>query len=326
MGDLQDAIDRGDTIDVRKYIDELPTKMNADVRDSMMKILERVAEERDEAIALQAEQIEKFLDSLKGVKARFALLGMALGTATGAMVAFAIAYRKAEAKYAKISDDEIDEMRTHYHAKIQAAEAQAQKLAPVKDIVTERGYAVPTETEGPPMAVQPPSAVSEGGEDDSEKPRTTPIAPVPVPERPVRNVFQEVPQVDHEWDWHGERRRRNPDIPYVIHVDEKHEMDYESVTLTYYTVDDVLCDDRDSVVDPDKRDELIGEGNLDRFGHGSNDASIVYVRNDTLGLVYEIVKSPNSFAEEVHGFSHEGYDRGNLERMKARERDEADEG
>jgi hypothetical protein len=48
-----------------------------------------------------------------------------------------------------------------------------------------------------------------------------------------------------EWDSRG-ARRRSPDIPYVIHYDERDEMeDYQEVTLTYYDGDDVLCDERD---------------------------------------------------------------------------------
>ena len=46
--------------------------------------------------------------------------------------------------------------------------------------------------------------------------------------------------------------------------------------------------------------------------------------NDELQIVYEVVKSPNSYAEEVHGFSHDDAYRGNLERMHKRERDEQD--
>jgi hypothetical protein len=101
---------------------------------------------------------------------------------------------------------------------------------------------------------------------------------------------------------------------------------YDHVTLTYYEVDDVLCNERDEIVDPDRdRENLVGERNLNLFGHGSNDASIVYIRNDKLEIVFEVVKSPNSFAEEVHGFRHEDWDRGNVERMRARERDAPEE-
>jgi hypothetical protein len=69
---------------------------------------------------------------------------------------------------------------------------------------------------------------------------------------------------------------------------------------------------------------LIGEKNLSRFGHGSQDPSVVYVRNDQLELVYEVVRSPQSYSEEVHGIKHESFEMGNLQRMRKRERDDAE--
>lgn len=281
-----------------------------------------VAADAAAEIAQQAQAMEQFIRAMNKTKLQFGLLGAAIGTATGSITAFYVAYRKAERKYSQIADTEIAEMRKHYQAKAVAADAKAQKLAPVKDIVSDRGYAVPTD--GPPMAVQPPAGVVENDDDsDMGADEDTPDVEKFTPQ--TRNVFQEVPPVDHEWDYHEETRKRSPDFPYVIHYDERNEIEYQEVTLTYYAGDDVLCNERDEVVDPQDRERLIGEKNLDRFGHGSNDPSIVYVRNDRLELIYELVKSPHSFAEEVHGFSHEAYDRGNLERMRTRERNEQED-
>ena len=265
-----------------------------------------------EEVAEKAEHFAEYTRRLNKTKAQFYLLGMAVGATTGAVIAFRVAYSKAETKYSKITDDEILEMREHYQAKGRALEAEAAKR-PVKEIVKERGYSSSdTETTAPPMAIPPPRVVT--GNEDIES-----------GEPPVHNIFKEV-EVTHEWDWHAERRRRSPNIPYVIHYDERFENEgYSEVTLTYYDGDDVLCNERDEIVDPDKRDELLGEGNLHRFGHGSNDASIVYIRNDVLEIMYEVVKSPNYYAEEVHGFKHEDFDRGNLERMRAREQNENEE-
>jgi len=269
----------------------------------------------EEVVEKIAEAVPEFTRSMNKIKVQFGLLGAAIGTAAGATIAFAIAYRKAETKYSKIADDEIEEMREHYREKTRALEAQAAKR-PIEEIVKERGYSSPdAETSAPPMAVQPPSAVKESEDEQSEEPSE--------PEN--RNIF-EIAKVEHEWDYHAERRRRSPDIPYVIHYDERDEIEgYQGVTLTYYEGDDVLCNERDEIVDLGERNNLVGEKNLERFGHGSNDASIVYVRNDALEIVYEVVKSPNSYAEEVHGFSHGAYNRGNLERMRARERDEPED-
>jgi hypothetical protein len=143
----------------------------------------------------------------------------------------------------------------------------------------------------------------------------------------VRRIFQEEQRqralwVAPEWNYHEELRKRSPDAPYVIHYDERHEMSYQDMTLTYWDKDDVLSNERDEVIDPDERSALIGEDTLNRFGHGSGDRDIVFARNDKMELIFEICRSPNSFAEEVHGFSHDDLSHGNLERMRVRERDE----
>lgn len=273
-------------------------------------------------VSTQAENAEQALRSLNRTKVQFALGGWLLGAVTGAFFAYKYAYSQAEEKYSKIVDEEISNMRQHYMEKGKALESEAAK-DDLGTIVAEKGYAEPSDNpyepnpgEKPPMVVQPPTPSSSiivgdvTGEDSEEEPE-------------VQNLFRKATPT-HQWDWHEERKGRSPDVPYVIHVDEKEEMDYQSETLTYYEGDDVLCNERDEIIDPDYRNELIGEDNLDRFGHGSNDVSVVYVRNDKLEIMYEIVRSPHKFAEEVHGFHHSGYGK-NLERMRVRERDEQED-
>lgn len=291
----------------------------------------------EEVVDKIAEALPEFTQSLTKIKVQFGILGTLVGTAAGAMVAWAIAYRKAEMKYSNWADDEIAEMREHYQAKGRALEAEAGK-GDLDTLVKDKGYKSPTPdvSSSPPMAVQPPSRVvgaedKQAGEppDDSEMAENAVEGPNGVKsrgEKAVRNIFQEHKETaTPAWDGHAERRRRTPDHPYVIHHDEKDEMDgYSDVSFTYYSADDVLCNEKDEVVDPAERDNLVGEANLDRFGHGSGSPEIVFIRNDNLEMVFEIVKSPNSFAEEVHGFTHEGWDRGNVERMRRRERDEED--
>lgn len=289
------------------------TDKATEVVDKATEVVVDAAADAAAEVAQHAEQMETLIRSMSRTKLKYGLLGAAIGTAVGATVTFVLVSRRAKTKFSKIADDEIAEMRLHYQEKIKAAESTAQKLAPIKEIVVERGYAHPDEppNEPPPMMIKPPAV-----ERQEKRP--------PPPEPETRNVFEEA-EITHEWDWHEERKSRSPDIPYVIHYDERHEMDYQDVTLTYYDGDDVLCDDRDDIIDPDRRNELLGEEWLHRFGHGSGDAAIVFIRNDKLEIMYEVVKSPNSYAEEVHGFSHDDAYRGNLERMRTRERDEQEE-
>jgi hypothetical protein len=298
----------------------------------MMTNSEEMTEEVVEKIV---EALPEFTASLNKIRIQFGILGGIIGAATGALVTWGIAYRKAVADANARADIEIEEMREHYQAKGRALEAQAGKTD-LEAMVAEKGY-VSTEDEkpesvSPPMAVQPPSTVIVSEDEKAgEPPDDSEMAVNEVEGRlgirktaETKNVFREhETTVTHEWNAHEERKKRAPDRPYVIHVDERYELEgYSEESLTYYVADDVLCNERDEVVDPADRDRLVGEANLDRFGHGSGDPSIVFVRNDNLEIMYEIVRSPNSFAEEVHGITHSAWDSGNLERMRRRERDE----
>lgn len=271
----------------------------------------KAAEMAEDAIDVAAEMAkENAVRLLNRTKLQFALGGWVLGAITGGFFAYKFAYSRAQTKYSQIVDDEIAEMREHYREKGRALESEAAK-GDLDLLVNDLGYSE-SEDEKPPMVIQPPRAETKSEDKPPEPPKT-------------RNIFAEPPPVNHEWDWHAERRGRSPDTPYVIHYDERYELEYEETTLTYYTVDDVLCNNDDEVYDHDARNALIGEGSLDRFGHGSNDPSIVYVRNDKLELVFEVVKSPNCYAEEVHGFQHYIDSYKNLESMRNRERDDQEE-
>jgi hypothetical protein len=286
------------------------------------------------AAELGAERLEDLADVVRDAPGRdWSLAGAAflVGAGVGGGVAYFLVNRLLKTKYQEIADGEIEEMREHYLAKGRALEAQKGK-GELSEIVKEKGYASPepTTSASPPMAVQPPSSVM-ASEDEAagEPPDDSEMAVNSVEGAngvKTRNIFRETaPEELPQWDLDAELKRRGPDRPYVIHRDEIHDTEgYDNISFTYYATDDVLCNERDEVIDPADRDNLVGEANLDRFGHGSGDPAIVYIRNDNLEIMYEIVRSPNSYAEEVHGFRHEAWDRGNLERMRRRERDHGD--
>lgn len=237
-----------------------------------------------------------------GSKFGLILGGFFVGAGLGGALGFYLTRLKLETKYQKLAEDEIDEMRKHYRSKSTALENTVAKPK-LEEVVREQGYS----TAEPPMAVTPPSAVVNAARDGAEDPR-------PEPTVKEENVFSKppvspeevgTPIIDNNWDYTRELSRRSVHKPYVIHVDEKDENEtYDTVTYTYYEEDDVLCNERDEVIGKDERDALIGEANLNRFGHGSGDPTVVFIRNDRLEMQMEIVRSPNSFAEEVHGFQH----------------------
>ena len=97
---------------------------------------------------------------------------------------------------------------------------------------------------------------------------------------------------------------RSEDAPYILTREEYMlgEKDYTQATVTYFEADDVLADERDEPIeDVEKK---IGRENL-RFGSGSDDPNLVYIRNDKLEIDFEVIRSRGAFAHEVLGFETE---------------------
>lgn len=253
------------------------------------------ATEVAEEVVEQATQVADISRGLSG-RLSWGLGGLIIGAGLGAVGGYFFAKRKLEGDYAAFAANEISEMRGHYNSKLVAAEQKGD----LDEIVRERGYSTPEEPQTrPPMAVTPPTAVVEAAETDEED------RPVNPPEPVDQNVF-DIPQETDGWDWHRERSRRSPHKPYVIHRDEAEEFEnYARSTFTYFAEDDVLCNEIDEILDKGDRDRLIGEANLNKFGHGSGDSTLVYIRNDSLETVFDVNLSENSYAEEVAGMPPE---------------------
>lgn len=123
------------------------------------------------------------------------------------------------------------------------------------------------------------------------------------------NVFR---NEDSEWDWVAERRLRDPNKPYIIHKDEFFEedpdFDFKQHQLTFYAGDETLVDEYETVVDRPER--VVGKL---RFGHGSGDPNVCYVRNVNQDTEYEILLDPGHYLIEVMGETiDETYVKGDL--------------
>lgn len=107
------------------------------------------------------------------------------------------------------------------------------------------------------------------------------------------------------FDLEEEQKYRTEDKPFIITHDEYFENahDYENYSYTWYEMDEVLCDEHDKPVED--TDEVIGDVHLTRFGSGSKDPNIVYIRNDRMGIDMELVRSKGSYLEEVLGIPKE---------------------
>ena len=118
----------------------------------------------------------------------------------------------------------------------------------------------------------------------------------------VKSVFDEISSVDREFDLDEEMKHRDEGEPYVVEIDDymRNDAEHDQDTFTYFEGDDVLVNSEDKPVDD--VDRLVGDANLQKFGYGSKDHNIVYVRNERLRMDFEIVRSRNKYAEEVLGF------------------------
>ena len=115
----------------------------------------------------------------------------------------------------------------------------------------------------------------------------------------VKNIFEDDGSTDEIPI--QEKRNRTEEAPYILEKDEymASDLNYTQSTVTYYAGDGVLTDSREDIIED--VDMTVGEDNLKRFGHGSGDAKVVYVRNDRLEIDFEILKSEGKYSKEVAG-------------------------
>lgn len=155
----------------------------------------------------------------------------------------------------------------------------------------------------PPVEVIDMAVVKEPLPDQGEIVSATPVEdeveetppPFSTPDPQEHNAFDNSPT--------GVIDPPDPDNPYVISVEEfmGNDSGYDQITISYYEEDDTLCDEREQPI-PDV-EGTVGSGNLQRFGVGSDDVNIVYVRNERLRTDFEICRESGSFVQKVLGIS-----------------------
>lgn len=119
------------------------------------------------------------------------------------------------------------------------------------------------------------------------------------PEIITHNVFA---GTDDDWDHDEEMKDRSEDKPYILHKDEfyENEKEYTQVTLTYYAGDNIIATEDNQIVY--NHEDVTGPL---RFGHGSGDMNLLFVRNDKSKAEYEIVRHEGLFTTEVLGLEIE---------------------
>jgi hypothetical protein len=249
------------------------------------------------AAELVAEQVADHLEEVAEVTrhidaraVRYFLGGVGFGAVLGFYIGYRFNREKIKAEAFKESETEIEEIRNHYQQKVRAYENSAGK-ADLSDIVVREGY-VADDKEGKGQVDY----------DRSQRP-LKPMVPVDPAKRIFRSTDASKDKMDG-WNFPKELSHRSHDRPFIIHQDEfaQNETEYSQVTYTYYAEDDVLLgEDDDIILD---RDELIGAGVLNRFGHGTDDFNILYVCNPVLEIEIEICRTSGSYEVDVLGLEH----------------------
>lgn len=242
--------------------------------------------------------VPEVIETLEGFRTNKALVvGVAVvAAAAGAAIGYYVADKRLRTKYDQLLADQIEEARAFY------ATLNKVDYPTPGDLVAERH----------PEAVAAAEALEtyKGGINDprgdiveSPEDGTLMIRRVEETEVVSHNIFVDGKPIDaDEWDKDAEESSRTPGAPYVITQEEffENSTDYEQMQMTYYAGDDVLVDE-DSKEVLSKSDEFVGDDNLTRFGHGSKDRHIVYIRNDAKELEFEIARSTGKYAKEVLG-------------------------
>jgi hypothetical protein len=228
-----------------------------------------LAEVVTEEVASNLEEVAQGVRRLNPQNIGLVLGGIGVGFVVGFYFGHRWNKEKIKAEVFKQSEEEVQKIREVYAARHKPT---------VEEVVEQRGYSTAVVEEEPPRPLKPP---------------------VPVSAPPVV-VYEGGKDKDRDWDYETELAGRVPGQAYIIHQDEFEEEkpEYDQVEYTYWAGDDVLTGEDNRPVP--HADMVVGQDNL-KFGHGSNDIDVVYIRNETLSLEIEITRSPLSYEERVLG-------------------------
>lgn len=227
-----------------------------------------------EEIAQNLEEAAEATRKINSAGVGYFVGGVCFGAAIGFFFGYRFNREKIRAEIFKESEEELDKIREVYRQKAVAA----QEKRSVEEIIEERGYSKNEITSEDQVRPLPP--------------------PVPIFSKPESAVSHE------GWNYPEEMQNRSPEHPYVVHQDEffDPETGYSQVTYTYYALDDVLVGEDERPIP--HADLIVGQDNL-KFGHGSDDENVVFIRNDKLELEMQVCRLPNgSYEQDVMGLEH----------------------
>ena len=193
-------------------------------------------------------------------------LAFTVGVAAGASVTYILIKKH----FKKIADDEIDTMREYFQNK-RTEEANVLEEEPDEAEVKE--------------------ARDERQED---KPNI----------REYASLIKKENYTNYS-DTATDKKKEVDDVekPYVITPEEFGELDYSTISLTYYS-DDVLTYESDELVED--VDDIVGADFAEHFGEYEDDS--VFIRNDRMKTDFEILVDKRNYSDVVETNPHSAED------------------
>lgn len=269
---------------------------------------QQIIEETTQIAETVAPEVAEVAAVVRNNPVLLAGVGVAV-LAVGATAGYFVAKKILTTKFEALLEDEIANAKEYYKRQNKAEEYSDPETALEAFIPDEEEREALRERARLARFRQESHTVDDEG-DLVIAERHTEIEEVEVEEEApkVHNIFRDGDPVEvgaDTFDYDTEVAQRTEDAPYVITKEEfyENEPDFAQESVTYYGGDGVLADDGDAPIDDISGN--VGEDNLDRFGAGSHDPRVVYVRNNKRGLDYEITLDDRSFAHVVAGLSDE---------------------
>lgn len=258
----------------------MPTQETMDVIEESLDAVERIPKVRLNGTTKKQQLIILGVTALAGALA-------------GGGAAHFLTKRSLKTKYEELAEREIEEARAFYAALNNKPDPEA--LAGGK-----LPYTAPKIERAVEALEQYTSDAARGETEGTRVIKDVRVHSVSLDT--TKNIFSGTAPADDDFDLEREMLTRTETEPYIISHDEffTGEKDYQQTHLSYFSEDDTLVDDKEKPIDD--TDAVVGDDTLTKFGYGSKDQNVVYVRNDRIEIDFEIVRSDGSYKREVLGF------------------------
>jgi len=210
--------------------------------------------------------------------------------AAGLGVGYLVARNQLEKKYAHLLDVEIRRTREFFGADYEGSKEGLDDPEFMQD------------------AINAAEAMTEYAQGASEVVPSVLAAEVEKTVVNYNRVAQPVETIE-DIEQHMEATPPDPDAraPYLITFAEfdANDTDAEQITVSYFAGDGVVLDESDTVITPDRVEQIIGTDNLNKFGTNTEDPdmepNVIYVRCERFNMDFEVTRSHGKHSVEVLG-------------------------